>query len=145
MEMDEASCGTHGGTQSLAAVACCPGAPWSALAPANWRRTKKKMANQGRRRSSVQDVSGCACGYVRLRPGRVERGGRLLRPSHPGTRGRRPTVSGMSICAGVGRMKGDERGNGQPADGGSSHLGTRGRRLAACGRRASARRRCGLS
>ena len=32
MEMDEASCGTHGGTQSLAAVACCPGAPWSALA-----------------------------------------------------------------------------------------------------------------
>ena len=45
---------------------------------------EKKMANQGRRRSSVQDVSGCACGYVRLRPGRVERGGRLLRPSHPG-------------------------------------------------------------
>ena len=95
---------------------------------------EKKMANQGRRRSSVQDVSGCACGYVRLRPGRVERGGRLLRPSHPGTRRRRPTVSGMSICAGVGRMKGEERGNGQPADGGSSHLGTRGRRLAACGR-----------
>ena len=30
--MDEASCGTHGGTQSLAAVARGPGARWSALA-----------------------------------------------------------------------------------------------------------------